>query len=917
MSQPVTYESISRNSEDERKFISEIAISAGGLALAIHLASLPEGTIATEFTTLHDALSDLYRSLAQPRKRTAKSKSWWNEDCEEAFSDHRRHRSVETKRILKGTIHQAKRKYFDSVLQRLGETRRPWDALSWIGARPPPRRVSPITADDGSSASTEEQYEILHSHFSREAAIGDIDLVEEILDAKDVRPWIPISAKEVRDIITAAHSSSAPGGDHMSWTYLKKALSAHEDFSADLATIFSALVETKSMPDCLKYAETVIIPKPNKPDYSKPKAWRPIALLSCLSKTLMGVIAKRMQYEAHTYSLTHPNQYGGLMGRASVDAGLTAAQRMADGQARGVYTSILAIDIAQFFPSIKHEILLKILERQGFSPNVVGFIGSYLVNRTTRYHLGESVSQTFDFNVGVPQGCKISPILACLYLAPALWHLDKPEPESPHFILSFVDDTAICTQSRNLDANVAWLVHQYTRWKACLLSFGLRIEDDKTELFHTRAYQTEVHRKPLYNGPLPDVKIQGDGGQITIKATERWRYLGFIFDSCLNYRQHLEWWTNKAQSTLVAMKMLGNSARGLTPKDKRLMYLTAVFPVMAYGFQLWYRHKAKKRITLMKKLSVVQHAAAKWITGGFRTSPSGALEMIAGLSPIRINLDKRYIRASVRLGMLQEGLGIRTFRLPPLSWDVPTMRTIRITRAAAFLMPPFSKARSCGPGPIDALESATPLLWEPLSYHHLNSPGLRVTDIYPDRFRAWILPPRREPLDRWARGIEIIVEDHADHPTFFVLASPPGNIHKRSGAFGFVLHMPHQQDLYASHPCDATNHHELSLAGIVDCLRHLEGLSGHVSVLARNQAAISTILDSSHKVNRHYARTADQILRKWFSRDINNTITLGWIPKEYTPYRLEVLRTRLRISRITRTTPITHQENNGLRFEPL
>jgi hypothetical protein len=36
---------------------------------------------------------------------------------------------------------------------------------------------------------------------------------------------------------------------------------------------------------------TVIIPKPNEPDYSDPKAYRPIALLNCLRKILEKLMA--------------------------------------------------------------------------------------------------------------------------------------------------------------------------------------------------------------------------------------------------------------------------------------------------------------------------------------------------------------------------------------------------------------------------------------------------------------------------------------------------------------------------------------------------------------------------------------------------------------------------------------------------
>jgi hypothetical protein len=38
----------------------------------------------------------------------------------------------------------------------------------------------------------------------------------------------------------------------------------------------------------------VVIPKPNKPDYSNPKAYRPIALLNCLGKVLEKLMASRL-----------------------------------------------------------------------------------------------------------------------------------------------------------------------------------------------------------------------------------------------------------------------------------------------------------------------------------------------------------------------------------------------------------------------------------------------------------------------------------------------------------------------------------------------------------------------------------------------------------------------------------------------
>jgi hypothetical protein len=41
---------------------------------------------------------------------------------------------------------------------------------------------------------------------------------------------------------------------------------------------------------------------------------------------------------------------------------------------------MVAFDLAQFFPSINHDVLLSILDKQGFVPEVVVFFKSYLVD---------------------------------------------------------------------------------------------------------------------------------------------------------------------------------------------------------------------------------------------------------------------------------------------------------------------------------------------------------------------------------------------------------------------------------------------------------------------------------------------------------------------------------------------------------
>ena len=81
---------------------------------------------------------------------------------------------------------------------------------------------------------------------------------------------------------------------------------------------------------------------------------------------------------------------------------------------------MLAFDIAQFFPSLNHEVLMAILCKQGFPPVVVNFFASYLVGRSTAYAWNNFVSEKMQADVGVGQGSALSPVLSALYISPIM-----------------------------------------------------------------------------------------------------------------------------------------------------------------------------------------------------------------------------------------------------------------------------------------------------------------------------------------------------------------------------------------------------------------------------------------------------------------------------------------------------------------
>ena len=115
------------------------------------------------------------------------------------------------------------------------------------------------------------------------------------------------SPLELRQALDACSSCSAPGPDHVTWTHLKYFLSVPECEKVILE-LANTCITTGHGPKHFKDSLSVIIPKPNKPSYSVPKAFRPIVLLNALGKLVEKMISNRFQFDMIKFDLVDPNQ---------------------------------------------------------------------------------------------------------------------------------------------------------------------------------------------------------------------------------------------------------------------------------------------------------------------------------------------------------------------------------------------------------------------------------------------------------------------------------------------------------------------------------------------------------------------------------------------------------------------------------
>jgi hypothetical protein len=94
-------------------------------------------------------------------------------------------------------------------------------------------------------------------------------------------PWQTFAPAKIKTAVLTSSPKKAPGPNTITFACLRHAYTA---IPHHFNTLYTTLLAVGYYPQAWRQSTTIVIPKPNKPDYSNPKAYRPIALLNCLGK---------------------------------------------------------------------------------------------------------------------------------------------------------------------------------------------------------------------------------------------------------------------------------------------------------------------------------------------------------------------------------------------------------------------------------------------------------------------------------------------------------------------------------------------------------------------------------------------------------------------------------------------------------
>ena len=167
----------------------------------------------------------------------------------------------------------------------------------------------------------------------------------------------PTSPLEVFKEINSLNLNKSPGLDGISAYFIKL---ASDNIAVPLSISCNLSFSESVFPNCVKNAE--VIPLFKTGSKSELSNYRPISLLSCLSKVVEKLIYSRLINYLNKNSILHHNQYGFRSGISTSHALLDAITITYDNINKMLYTLLIFIDYKKAFDTVCHKILLSKLE---------------------------------------------------------------------------------------------------------------------------------------------------------------------------------------------------------------------------------------------------------------------------------------------------------------------------------------------------------------------------------------------------------------------------------------------------------------------------------------------------------------------------------------------------------------------------
>ena len=558
---------------------------------------------------------------------------WWNDECAKLVALKRKAKNAFRRRPVQQNLiawrqaevraknHIAKSKKeswenFTSTLGRKSSSAYIWRVIKKISGNFQPSHTSLLVNNeviynpiDKANAFAENFAKIFNVRTPDQKR--DIEMyfqVQEAIFEDHIEQYnCEFKREELQNVLKTLKTTS-PGVDDVHNLFLKNISSQYEDF---LLHLINRSWKEETIPDRWKMALMVPILKPGKESHWV-QSYRPVSMLSCVSKVLEKLVGERMKWYIEKHRLLSDSQVGFRAMHSTYDS-LTVLESYIKGAlSQGDTCIVVFVDLASAFDRVWHTALLYKMKNMGFKGRLLGWMSSYLLNRKFKVVVNGEYSETKNIKSGVPQGAILSPILFNIMVSDIVKVYGVQYSE-------YADDIAIyftCRNQRQAVEKVNEALDELQRWAEF---WGQKISIDKTKAM----YFTNRLDYPA--------SIWLSGHELEYVRT--YKFLGVIFDSPkLSFRYHVEHVKKRCIKKVAIMKSICGNRWGADRRTLLQFYTSCIRSIMDYACHV-YTTAANQ---YLKELDVLQNQCLRLALGVRNATPIISLNVKASIPPLSL-----------------------------------------------------------------------------------------------------------------------------------------------------------------------------------------------------------------------------------------------------------------------------------------
>jgi len=583
------------------------------------------------------AVTKSYHDACPIRKQRVKTSApWWSGDNKQELGHFRTmcrrsmRKALYTKDDRHWQEHKQNRANYQRAIRR--SKRKSWRLfcqeisqvpemarLTKILKGAPTATVGMLEKEDGHMTTTESEAAevLLQEHFPK-CIIGETSshLGPMVEGQPDAMRWGMASKifteSRIRFAVKQLSAYKAPGVDDIQPILLKKGI---ERLWPHLREIYRTSLAFGYIPKSWRRSRIVFLAKPGKDNYKNAKSFRPISLSSFVLKTMEKVIDRYMKEHWLLRCPLSERQHAYMTGRSTETALHCVVDRIETTLEHKQYAMACLVDISGAFNYCRHQDVSKSLKKHGLPPVLVDWAIALLSQRDVMASVGSNttIART---KCGTAQGGVMSATFWILVINSLIEELNHEHL----WAQGYSDDVIVVLKGIDLGTLCSKMESALKLINDWCGEHGLSVNPRKTEaIVFTR------NRK--MNGLRP-LKLKG----VEINYSQSVKYLGVHLDPKLTWMCHIERKCNQAMKMFWLIRGAVGKTWGISPKTATWIYKVVFRPAITHGAIGWWKGTEKEKAKTM--LSRVQRLACICITGAMRTTPTAAMEVLLGFSPI-------------------------------------------------------------------------------------------------------------------------------------------------------------------------------------------------------------------------------------------------------------------------------------------